>query len=201
MVTLMTYSGHFDGASRGNPGEAGAGALLYDGEGNIIWQKTTYLGSKTNNEAEYEGLLMLLREIRERNIEQIVIRGDSRLVICQMKKEWKVASPHLKILWEEAQRLIRGRSIAFEWVPREENSDADCLSNQAIDKHSADKPSVNVFDPSRLEKVAPSIFIAHGTEDYAVDVKHKACTCLGFMHQKRCKHLDAALSFLNGAKS
>ena len=86
MAVTTMYSGHFDGASRGNPGEAGAGAVLYNEEGHMVWQKFAYLGSQTNNEAEYGGLLLLLREIQLRGIKKIVIRGDSRLVICQMKK-------------------------------------------------------------------------------------------------------------------
>ncbi|ADE57896.1 ribonuclease H [Aminobacterium colombiense DSM 12261] len=187
------YSGHFDGASRGNPGEAGAGAVLYNEEGHMVWQKFAYLGSQTNNEAEYGGLLLLLREIQLRGIKKIVIRGDSRLVICQMKKEWKVNSPHLKELWEEAQSLLKGCQATFEWVPRKENSNADLLSNKAIDEHSGKAVLKADLNAVRLERITPTIFIAHGSEDYAVDILHRACTCPAFVNRKQCKHLEAAL--------
>ncbi|MDD2206870.1 MAG: ribonuclease HI family protein [Aminobacterium sp.] len=203
--------GHFDGASRGNPGDAGAGALLYDENNHIIWQQKLYLGSKTNNEAEYEALLMLLREIDNRGFQRVTIRGDSRLVVCQMNKEWKINSLHLKELWQRAQELSRGKNLSYEWVPRNENSDADRLSNEAIDDHYGAKKMETIefvevvdkvetgrnrsveFDLSLLEQITDTLFIAHGTEDYAVDILHRACTCPAFVHRRRCKHLDAAL--------
>ncbi len=126
--------GFFDGASRGNPGEAGAGALLKDEAGTILWEDCLYLGSRTNNEAEYEGLLLLLREISRRDVRGVHISGDSKLVISQMKGEWKVRQPHLQLLWKEARELARGRNLQYSWIPRERNSQADALSNRALDE-------------------------------------------------------------------
>jgi ribonuclease HI len=126
-------AGFFDGASRGNPGEAGAGALLKDEEGNLLWEDCLYLGRGTNNEAEYQGLLLLLGEIAKRDLRGVQISGDSKLVIFQMKGEWKVRQPHLQLLWQKAQELAKGRNLRYSWIPRERNSQADALSNRALD--------------------------------------------------------------------
>jgi ribonuclease HI len=125
--------GYFDGASRGNPGEAGAGACLVD-DGEVVWECAEYLGVKTNNEAEYAALLKLLSETRSRGVSEIEIRGDSKLVICQVKREWKINLPHLRALASEAWRLMEGVRATLIWVPREKNKLADALSNRAIDE-------------------------------------------------------------------
>jgi ribonuclease HI len=124
--------GYFDGASRGNPGKSGAGACLTDGE-NVIWECAEYLGVKTNNEAEYSALIRLLEEARARKLTEIEIRGDSKLVVCQLKREWKINLPHLRELASKAWELMDGMSVKLIWVPRKENCLADALSNKAID--------------------------------------------------------------------
>ena len=126
--------GYFDGASRGNPGEAGAGACIVDDTGAIIWEYAEYLGKKTNNEAEYAALLSLLEEARKRNVSAIEIRGDSKLVVCQVNREWKINKPHLRALAERAWTLLDGLDAKLSWVPREQNKLADALSNRAIDE-------------------------------------------------------------------
>ena len=195
------FRGHFDGASRGNPGEAGAGALLVDASGTPVWTCARPLGRKTNNEAEYAALVLLLEEILARGLAGVSVRGDSQLVVNQVTGRWKVKEPRLQELAERAKELLKATRSSLSWVPREENKDADALSNEALDGPA--KPSPNVlpgkggddpaaFPPERLERIAGFIYIAHGSEDYAVDVLHKACTCPSFQHRKRCKHLDAA---------
>jgi ribonuclease HI len=125
--------GYFDGASRGNPGHAGAGACIVDG-GRVVWESAEYLGIKTNNEAEYAALINLLTEARARNLRGLDARGDSKLVVCQTKREWKINKPHLRELAERARLLMDGMEINLSWVPREENALADALSNRAIDE-------------------------------------------------------------------
>lgn len=125
--------GYFDGASRGNPGLAGAGACLID-SGKIIWKRAIYLGVKTNNEAEYAALLCLLEGAREKSVSEIEIRGDSRLVVSQVGRKWKINFPHLRELASRAWELMDGMDVRLVWVPREENTVADALSNEAIDK-------------------------------------------------------------------
>ena len=127
-------TGYFDGASRGNPGRAGAGACILDGT-EVVWECSEYLGSKTNNEAEYAALIFLLKEARARGLREIEIRGDSKLVVCQVRREWKINLPHLRELASEAWRLMDGMNATPVWIPRSENGKADALSNKAIDDY------------------------------------------------------------------
>ena len=76
--------GYFDGASRGNPGKAGAGALMINEEGKVVWEASRFLGEKTNNEAEYMALIMLLKAAKERGIRSLRVFGDSKLVVSQI---------------------------------------------------------------------------------------------------------------------
>lgn len=124
--------GYFDGASRGNPGDSGAGCLLVD-NGEVIWEKAAYLGKKTNNEAEYNALINLLKEAKRRGIKKIKIYGDSKLVVSQISKEWKIKMPHLYELAHKAWSLAENIDVTYEWVPREKNKRADELSNEGID--------------------------------------------------------------------
>ena len=126
-------TGYFDGASRGNPGEAGAGAYLEDDEENIVWETARYLGRKTNNEAEYSAVIFLLAAARERGVKKLTVRGDSRLVICQLSRQWKINLQHLRELASRAWLLAEGMEVSYEWIPREKNKHADRLSNEAID--------------------------------------------------------------------
>jgi ribonuclease HI len=129
--------GYFDGASRGNPGEAGAGACLVGDDGEVVWECAEYLGVKTNNEAEYTALLRLLAEAASRGLSGFEVRGDSKLVVCQVKREWKINKPHLRVLAEKAWRLAEMTGAKLLWVPRESNQLADALSNRAIDRKTA----------------------------------------------------------------
>jgi ribonuclease HI len=126
--------GYFDGASRGNPGEAGAGACLVGDDGGVVWDCAVYLGRRTNNEAEYEALLRLLEEAGSRGLKELEVRGDSKLVICQVSREWKINKPHLRELASAAWKLMAGMRVRLVWVPRESNKLADALSNRAIDE-------------------------------------------------------------------
>lgn len=126
-----------DGAARGNPGPAGSGALLLDGEGHVVAELTLSLGRATNNVAEYRALILGLEEARRRGIEEIDIRMDSLLVVRQMQGLWKIKHPGLRPLALRAGQLLaefRRRSI--EHIPREENTRADALANRAVDEAS-----------------------------------------------------------------
>jgi ribonuclease HI len=127
-------TGYFDGASRGNPGQAGAGACIVEDGGRVIWECAEYLGVKTNNEAEYTALLRLLAEARARGLNGLEIKGDSKLVVCQVNRQWKINLPHLRTLAESAWRLMEGLGVKLSWTPREGNKLADALSNRAIDE-------------------------------------------------------------------
>ena len=124
-----------DGASRGNPGLAGAGAVLLDADGRVIAELTKFLGVTTNNVAEYEGFIIGLEEAQRRGVDDLDARMDSMLVVEQMRGRWKIKHPNMKPLALKAGALFATfptRTIAH--VPREENAIADALSNRAIDE-------------------------------------------------------------------
>jgi ribonuclease HI len=128
---------NIDGGSRGNPGPAGYGVRIAQADGTIVELKE-FLGSCTNNVAEYNGLLAALRWAAEHRVAPLVVRSDSELLVKQMRGEYRVKNPGLQPLYEEARSLIRriGR-VTFEHVRREFNKDADRLANEAMDEGSA----------------------------------------------------------------
>ncbi len=124
-----------DGAARGNPGPAGAGAVLLDGEGRVLAEMTRALGHATNNVAEYTGLIIGLEEALRLGVDEIDVRMDSLLVVEQMRGRWRIRHPNMKPLALRAGELLARfpkRSIAH--VPRDQNALADVLSNRAIDE-------------------------------------------------------------------
>ena len=124
-----------DGAARGNPGPAGAGAVLTDTSGNVIARLGRYLGRQTNNVAEYEGLLLGLKHARELGFREVEVRADSQLLVRQLKGDYAVRHVGLKPLHAEVLRLLRSFDrYDLRHVPREENALADEMSNRAIDE-------------------------------------------------------------------
>ena len=144
-----SYTLYFDGASRGNPGPAGAGALIRrDADSRVVFEIAEYLGDdKTNNEAEYIALVGGLRKAAQLGIRVLNVKGDSSLVVNQVNGTWKVKTDHLRPMFEEARRIIDenfdgGASLAY--VRRELNSEADSLANVAITVGSQIGAGVNV---------------------------------------------------------
>jgi ribonuclease HI len=124
-----------DGAARGNPGPAGAGAALLDEEGHVIGEVTRYLGTATNNVAEYTALIIGLEEARRRDVTELEIRMDSKLVVEQMNGRWKIKHPNLRPLAVIAGELLRSfPERRIRHIPRAENAIADALANRAIDE-------------------------------------------------------------------
>jgi ribonuclease HI len=121
----------FDGCSKGNPGRAGAGAVLYDASGNEVFAESVFAGhSTTNNEAEYTGLILGLNAALKQGITELQVRGDSQLVIRQMQGKYKVNSPKLAPLHKCAVTLAaKFAKIEYEHVYRDKNQRADALSN------------------------------------------------------------------------
>jgi len=125
-----------DGASRGNPGEAGAGIAILDEQGNELVGTGKYLGKCTNNEAEYRALLLGLAKCAEFGSGRIKVHLDSELIVKQVNGEYKVKHPNLKPLFQQAiEKLSAFVSFSVSHVRREKNSRADELANQAIDDH------------------------------------------------------------------
>jgi ribonuclease HI len=124
-----------DGASRGNPGPAGAGIALHDPQGRLQVNTGRYLGETTNNVAEYQALLLGLEEARKQEVKKLRIFADSELMVKQLTGRYRVKSPHLIPLWREAlNALSRFDTWAIAHVPREENHLADAAANRAIDQ-------------------------------------------------------------------
>ncbi len=128
-----------DGAARGNPGPAGAGAVILDGAGRVLAKLGRFLGRQTNNVAEYEGLLLGLRRARAMGAREVEVRADSQLLVRQLEGSYAVKNEALRRLHAEALALLR----AFDryqvvHVPRGENKLADEMSNRAIDERLSD---------------------------------------------------------------
>jgi len=129
----MKWQLYSDGASRGNPGPSGAGALLINEKGEEF-PLTFYLGIKTNNQAEYEALLLGLRELKKRGAQEVEVRADSELLIKQLNGIYRVKHENIIPLFQEAKEISKAfKKISFQHIPREENKQADRLSNEAID--------------------------------------------------------------------
>lgn len=126
-----------DGASRGNPGHAGAGYLLQHKNGEIIYEGRKYLGTTTNNVAEWTALLLGVEHAISQGITDLECFLDSELVVKQIKGAYKVKHPDLKPLHQRTHSLLTNFShISFAHIPRAQNSHADRLSNEAIDRRS-----------------------------------------------------------------
>lgn len=129
------WSLYCDGASRGNPGQAGAGAVLVDASGEIKGQYGEYLGQATNNVAEYRALILGMKMARNLGVKKIQVFADSELLVRQLKGQYRVRAPHLLPLYDAARRASQDfESFAISHVPREMNSLADRLANAAIDQ-------------------------------------------------------------------
>ena len=132
---------HCDGGSRGNPGPAGYGAVVEDPEGRTVARLSEFLGKQTNNFAEYSGLLAVLKWANEHGVTQLKVVSDSELMVNQMKGRYKVGSPTLRPLWEEAKReAARIARFQMAHTLRGGNKEADRLANEAMDRGMGRKP-------------------------------------------------------------
>ena len=133
-MNLIIFS---DGAARGNPGPAGCGVVLATESGEILGKHKEFLGVATNNVAEYQALLIGLREAKKLKEEVSNIRcyADSKLVVEQVSGNFKVKNKKLAELHEQVRNLIfKLPPVQFFYIPREKNAEADLLANQAIDE-------------------------------------------------------------------
>lgn len=129
-----------DGGSRGNPGNSGFGIVVHDDNGRTIYESSKYLGVKTNNEAEYEGLLSALNWLKNNyidlHIDEAEFNADSELMIKQMMGIYKVKARNLINLNKQAREFVLSinTKIKFKAIRRELNSQADALANEAMDR-------------------------------------------------------------------
>lgn len=159
---------HCDGGARGNPGPAGYGAVLQDDSGAVLAELSEFLGHRTNNFAEYAGLLACLQWALDHGTPRLRVISDSLLMVKQIQGKFKVNSPDLKPLWEEARRRIRqveesqpGARFEIAHALRHKNKAADRLANEAMDRGTG-----------RVRSPAPSL--ASGSSDPGADVPSTA---------------------------
>ena len=127
-----------DGGSRGNPGAASCATVIKDENNNLLIGQSRYLGETTNNQAEYQGVILALEEAIKLNLEKEDINFylDSELVVKQLRREYKIKDLGLQKLFIKAWNLLQSFSkVSFTHVPREKNKEADFLVNQELDRH------------------------------------------------------------------
>ncbi len=124
-----------DGGSRGNPGPAGFGCVVFSADRTtVLAEHKHFIGQTTNNVAEYRGLIAGLEEARRLGANEVAVSMDSKLVVEQMSGRWKVKHPGLAELHQQARALASTfDGVTFGWIPRERNAHADRLANEAMD--------------------------------------------------------------------
>jgi ribonuclease HI len=142
---------HCDGGARGNPGPAGYGALIQDDRGAVIAELSEFLGMRTNNYAEYSGLLGCLQYALDHHHPRLRVVSDSELMVKQIQGKYKVNSPDLKPLWQEARsRIAKLEAFEISHALRHKNKDADRLANEAMDRGMKRSPATNPGAPRSL---------------------------------------------------
>lgn len=139
MRALPADPGHLivacDGASRGNPGPAGIGVQISNEHGEVLAEIAQGIGETTNNVAEYTAVIEGLARAAELGARAVTLRSDSLLLINQLTGRYRVKAPHLEPLHRRARSIAAGfDGVSFEHVPREENSEADRLANEGVDR-------------------------------------------------------------------
>ncbi len=148
-----------DGGSRGNPGVAGSGAVVLDASsGAVLIEIARFIGVATNNVAEYVALVAGLEAAfdRDENAE-IIVRMDSKLVIEQMSGRWKIKHPDMIQLGKQVQDLVRGKTVSWQWIPREQNFRADALANKAMDDLADSQSSGTAVTVGKVNQLASAV--------------------------------------------
>lgn len=181
-----------DGASRGNPGLASYGAVIYQDDVELVRLKGA-LGIATNNYAEYSGVIAILEYLNEHfPMAPVLIRMDSKLVVEQLSGRWKIKSPDMAELAIRARSLIQSRDVRFEWIPREQNSIADSLANLALDAP-ADDSAPKTFSSHQPKSIRAPRQAIEPTVVYAIRHGHTQSTEAGLISGS---HDDPSLSTL-----
>jgi len=134
MTKITIYT---DGGARGNPGIAGAGAVIFDEQENVLGEVSEYLGDNlTNNYAEYEAIVLVLRKCIELGLQEseVEVRADSKLAVEQLSGRWKVKDASIRLQFNKVKEVMKDlKSVKFTHVRRELNKHADRLANEAMD--------------------------------------------------------------------
>ena len=131
-MKLTTFT---DGGARGNPGPAATGIVIKDQHNKIIAAYGEYLGEQTNNYAEYAAVISALRKAKELKADEVECFLDSKLVVEQLNRKWKVKEPSLQKLFIQAYNVTaQFKKVTFKHIYREKNKEADALVNETLDK-------------------------------------------------------------------
>ena len=126
---------YVDGASRGNPGPAAVGVVIKDEKGVTTLKLSHSIGRATNNQAEYTALITSLQEARRLGADQVYINTDSQLMAEQINGNYRVRNAHIRPLFDKAMQLLAAfQYYSIDHIPRERNSEADALANEALNK-------------------------------------------------------------------
>lgn len=196
-----------DGGSRGNPGPAGYGAVVLDaGHDAVLAERKEAVGRTTNNVAEYRGLIAGLEAATELGATEVAVSMDSKLVVEQMSGRWKVKHPDLIPLQRRAAELAASfERISYSWIPRERNSHADRLANEAMDAAAgivsappAEKPTLSApgwtgatGTPTRL------LLLRHGQTELSIARRYSGRGNPELTDEGR-RQADAAARYLAG---
>jgi ribonuclease HI len=131
-MTILAYT---DGAARGNPGESGIGIVFKDERGAVLTTIYGYIGQATNNVAEYQALIVCLKNAPKTSCSRLIVHSDSELMVRQILGAYKVKDPNLKLMFQEVNRILAKSAFQFEikHIRRELNQEADQLANLGID--------------------------------------------------------------------
>lgn len=166
---------HCDGGARGNPGPAGYGAVVTTTDGTILAELSEFLGFRTNNYAEYAGLLGVLQWCLDNGYLRLRVVSDSLLMVNQVAGRYKVNSPDLKLLHEEARRRIaRLESFQIAHALRHKNKAADRLANEAMDRGTNRAPAVGAAAPAPLRATPYPTRSAEPKQPAKIDPKDTA---------------------------
>jgi probable phosphoglycerate mutase len=142
-----------DGGSRGNPGPAGYGAVVFAADGSVLAERAEGIGVATNNVAEYQGLIAGLTAARELGATDVSVRMDSKLVVEQMSGRWQIKHEALKALAATAGEIAAQLgTVTYTWIPRAQNGHADRLANEAMDTQAGKRAE----QPAPLDTAAPA---------------------------------------------
>lgn len=125
-----------DGGARGNPGPAGCGAVIYNAQNKKIKEESSFITKATNNQAEYEALILGLKKAKELKASEVDCYSDSKLIVEQLNHNYKIKNPILGFLFIKVWNLSQFfKKVQFFYIPREQNKEADKLVNQIIDQN------------------------------------------------------------------
>ncbi|HEX6354836.1 bifunctional RNase H/acid phosphatase [Actinophytocola sp.] len=159
-----------DGGSRGNPGPAGYGAVVFAADGSLLAERAEGIGVATNNVAEYSGLVAGLSAARELGATEVTVRMDSKLVVEQMSGRWQIKNEALQPLAHAAREIANQfDDVTYSWIPRAQNAYADRLANEAMDVQAGKRAE----QPAPVDTAAPAPWTgATGTPTRFLLVRH-----------------------------